>query len=251
MISEVEIFKAPRESASVFWISSSEQTGFITVVNARHSRQTVLKCGKQLYFFCCRAVVLFSRHHRHDAGPVMAPEKIERSIEILRRIVFRDVHHPLSRSRRAYGEIDVVEKYVSNRIVHRGIELITHEVFAPLPVADLVTGVFPYFSKQKAFRVRRLDPCPCLRNERIREFIRYIESPARRALLHPVGNDSILSENEIPEAAVVLIYLRQILNAPPAFVAAALIFIELVPVPVRRIITAPRSAGVLLIRMHL
>ena len=95
----------------------------------------------------------------------MASYQIESCIEILRRIVLSDVHKPFSRIRRAYGVVYVIEQYVSERIVHSGIQLIAHEILAALAIAYLVACVLPYFTEQEPFRICRFDPRAGLRYE--------------------------------------------------------------------------------------
>ena len=92
VVSEVQVFMAPWIAASVRRILFSHQAYFITVVDARDSRQAVLKGRKKPDLAGRRLVVLFARHHGHDTFSVMASYKSKRSVEVLRRVVLGQAH---------------------------------------------------------------------------------------------------------------------------------------------------------------
>ena len=62
---------------------------------------------------------------------------------------------------------------------------------------------------------------------------------------YPVLDHAVLAEDEISVILIGLIDLRQIGDAPPRAVAARLVLIELVPRPVRRILTLPCALSVM------
>ena len=138
--------------------------------------------------------------------------------------------------------------------MHGAVELIAHEVPAPLAVAYLIAGVLPDLAYEKGFRVCSLDPGACLGDERVRQFICHIQSPSRRSHLKPVRDNTVLAQYELSEALVFFDHFRQILDAPPRPVAVWLVCVELIPAAVWRVLIAVRafavSAGIIAVSVE-
>ena len=128
--------------------------------------------------------------------------------------------------------------------MHGAVELIAHEVPAPLAVAYLIAGVLPDLAYEKGFRVCSLDPGACLGDERVRQFICHIQSPSRRSHLKPVRDNTVLAQYELSEALVFFDHFRQILDAPPRPVAVAFVHVKLIPAAVWRVLISVCSFAV-------
>ena len=171
----------------------------------------------------------------------MAAYKGKRSVQVLRRIVLSQTHQFIGSLSGAYGVVDVVEEYVPERIVHGTVELIAHEVPAPLAVADLVAGVFPDLAYKKVFRVCSFDPCASLSDERVRQLIGHVEPPSGSSHPEPVSDYSVLTQHKFSVALVFFDHFRQVLDSPPRPVTVFFVLVKLIPAAVWRVLVSVRA----------
>ena len=215
MIFEVLVLLTPRECASVLRISVSGKACFISIVDARHTRERILKRREHFDFADRRLFVLFRRHHSHDPLAVMAPDKVESSIEILPRIVFSQTHEAVSGFACAYRIVYIVEQDGPQRIVHRSVKFIAREILSSFAIADFVARVFPDFADEHTFRIGDFDASTHGFDESIRKLVRHIEAPSRSTKFEPVSSYSVFTEYVVLVIAVHLIYFRKIFDSPP------------------------------------
>ena len=157
VISEVEVLEAPRIAAPVGRIRSSCEADLVSVIDTRHARKSVLQCREQLDLAGRRIIVLFGRHRRDYPFAVVRANEVQCAVEVLRRVILFEGEYLPSRIARADRVIHIVEKDVSQRVVHRAVELAAEKISAPLAVAYLVACVLPDLSYEKALRVRLFD----------------------------------------------------------------------------------------------
>ena len=72
-----------------------------------------------------------------------------------------------------------VEHHVSERIVHRRIELVAKQVMARIAVADLVGGILPDLADKHPIGLFLKEHAADIRDERLLQLVGHIEAPAR------------------------------------------------------------------------
>ena len=111
------------------------------------------------------------------------------------------------------------EHRVSERIVHHAVERAAQRIIAPPAVALLYHRVLPHLAQYERVGLLRLGGGADERKRLIRQFIRHIEPPARRAAPQPRFHNAVAAENDVAfPVCVQLVDLRQILEPPPAAV---------------------------------
>ena len=190
------IFPAPRICSSVIWIFISLYACFVTIVQARHTRQHILDQWQDFHPVLSKPhlvirdsiilLIVFAetmlwsevssipasarRITQYSQRPcsVMASYQVQSAIEILRRIILCQAVQSSHCSLRIASAQHVIHQKITNRVIHSWIQLIAHEVATLHIVTHLIAGIFPDFSHQKSFRISLFNSLPDTCNKVIR-----------------------------------------------------------------------------------
>ena len=106
------------------------------------------------------------------------------------------------------------------------------EILSPGSVADLVGGILPHLAQQQRLRVQLLEALAEQGDEVVGQLVGHVQTEAIGAQAHPVGNDAILScDDVLQKSRVHLIDAGEGVDAPPGGVAVG-VLLEIKPTAV-------------------
>ena len=97
MYTELIVLSSPGESTPVFRIRFALKSGFVAIVDTRHTRKSIFQNREQLDFADCCSQIFISCHHRNYTFSVVAADKVQSSVKVLFRIIFSETHEFVSR----------------------------------------------------------------------------------------------------------------------------------------------------------
>ena len=147
------IFPSPRKGSSVVRVRMSLHSGFVSVINNRHSGHCILKHGRKHQPFFRKIIVnvcqsevrtVFFRHifrsaqKRYGSLSVMTSEHIHRAVKNFFGIIFRYAHYISAKITRRNTHTKKVHDRGPERIIHNRIQLFTEKILSHQAVAHLV-----------------------------------------------------------------------------------------------------------------
>ena len=245
----VGIAALPGEGAAVVGVAEALETRLIAVVDAGHAGQRHLQqrgepearareglltvvelVGRALRV---GQLVLLGRPAQdgEQAHAVVGAEHVQAVRQRLGRVVLDELLENVGQlgGGRLAGE--VAQDARTKRIVHHAVELLALEVLAELAVRPLVGRVLPHLADDEGIVLLGGRGGLELADEGVGQLIGHVEAPAARAGAQPPADDAVLAVDVVPVSGVGLLDVGQVLDAPPAAVAAVLL--HLVPRVVR------------------
>ena len=134
-----------------------------------------------------------------------------------------DSHNAVG-ERLGVGVLYVVQDSFLERVVHNAVELTSNKVAPANAVALLVGGVFPDFAVYYLVAALCLDSLVDVVEEFVRQLVGYIKTPALRAEVYPLLEDTVFAADVIRVLRVVFVDIRESGDSPPAFVFIRICF---------------------------
>ena len=107
----------------------------------------------------------------------------------------------------------------AERIVHHAVERIAQGIITAVTVADLEHCILPDLADNGAAGLFGLRRIAYEREHIVGQLIGYVESPAACSAPEPELNNAVIgADNIVLPAFILLVYLREVLEAPPAAV---------------------------------
>lgn len=256
----VLVLVTPRVGRSVVGVRVALEARLVPVVDAGHARQRHLQeRGEPETAHGHPAVVLVQAEavapvviealgrrgipqDREQADPVVAPQQVEGAVGRVVWVVLVERLQGIRQLAGAHMVGEVALERMAQGVVHGAVELAPLKVVAQATIGDLVGRVLPHLADEQGIRLlgqgRRLD----VGYELVGQLVGDVQAPAAGTQAQPLAHDAVTPADELAELGAVLVHVGQVVDAPPALIAA--IVVEGEPVPVARVLAHEGAVGV-------
>ena len=247
---QFRILIAPRIAAAVERVFPALQASLVTIINAGDAGQEELEYHSALEQSL--ATVVLVRRQFVGCHPVLAlvvagltaetvdgtldvvgGDKVHQHIHRAFRIVFQDHHNAVPECGGSLT-LHVGDDRLTERIVHYAVQLVAQEI-APLDAVSLLVGrILPDLADDDFFLIILLDAGAQIVQELVRQLICHVQTVSGGAQAHPVVQYAVVAADVLGVAGVVLVHIRQGVDAPPGLVL--LVAPEVIPGVIRAVL---------------